>query len=120
MHPKFLQFLKDKAGTSLKIRGSSMLPVLHDGDTVTVEPRIPVFGDIALFPQDGVLFVHRVGLSWNGRIMTIGDHQSCPDTPIRCEEIIGIVPGRRSILRGCLAGMRIARTYLRRRLNRLR
>lgn len=81
----------------LPLRGTSMLPLLRDGDQVLVSHHLGNLqrGDIVVFHRAGELLAHRVlrVLVDDGRkaLITKGDHVFEPDPTIAQEELIGRV-----------------------------
>jgi len=82
-----------------RARGFSMLPIIEDGDTVTVEPSAaggPVRGDILLTTDAaGAVRVHRLlAVTRRGsqqRYITRGDNSGSADPPVNAAGILGIV-----------------------------
>ncbi|MCP3981984.1 MAG: hypothetical protein GY716_21990 [bacterium] len=85
-------------GGTVRIRGSSMLPLLHEGQVVAVdfEPGRLGFGDLVLFRQVDYLVVHRLvgrGASSGGRpaLRTRGDGMMAFDPWVSPERVVGRV-----------------------------
>ncbi|HTQ80768.1 MAG TPA: S24/S26 family peptidase [Thermoanaerobaculia bacterium] len=112
------------------VRGSSMAPLLVDGDRVAIAgARIYLPGEVIAFRgDDGRLVVHRLlGFRlYRGRLacITRGDAASQPDAPVPLPAILGRVvahPGRGALVSwrarcGAAAGyLRLAAGRLRRR-----
>jgi signal peptidase I len=81
-----------------RIRGTSMLPTLWSGDSVSVRPATLADvrpGDIAVFLRNRHLVAHRVVRREVGRtgvsIVTRGDAQRMDDPPIQACEMLGVV-----------------------------
>jgi len=76
--------------------GTSMSPVIRDGDIITLSPPKgikPVSGDILAFrhPETGKLIVHRViGVS-SDTFLAKGDNSQDPDGHIPLSNILGVV-----------------------------
>src|SRR5690349_17522257 len=87
----------------LRVHGTSMLPAIWPGDTVTVR-GIQIaqlqLGDIVLFGRDDRLYAHRLIRKFirDGRefLITRGDRHRQSDPPVSAEEVLGRVE---SILR---------------------
>jgi hypothetical protein len=81
----------------LPLRGSSMLPLLRDGDQVLVSHHLENLqrGDIVVFQRSGGLLAHRVLCVLVGdsrkALITKGDHALKLDPRITQEELIGRV-----------------------------
>lgn len=87
-----------------RVRGRSMEPTLHDGDSVTVAPlrKAPAIGDIVVFPQRSEIVVHRVvrvpkAADDSSRcIVTAGDGLGWHDQPVLLDKVLGVVREVRS------------------------
>jgi hypothetical protein len=85
----------------LCVRGSSMRPLLRDGDRIRLLPsdatRVRV-GDVVARGGSAGLIVHRVVGWWptrqGWRLLTRGDHAWRLDPPLRAEEVAGRVIAR--------------------------
>lgn len=79
----------------IPLDGDSMQPwIRRQRDLVTIVPlQRPVRrGDIVLFADDaGRYVVHRVWKQKDGFVITLGDHCTKPDHPLRPEQIWGLV-----------------------------
>lgn len=78
LYPLILESFKNNLSFSFPNSGTSMQPMLHTNDIVTIE-RItaPVkTGDIVLFQRvDGSFVLHRVRKIKNNQYYIVGDHQ---------------------------------------------
>lgn len=84
--------LREGKPVRLRAYGSSMVPAIHPGDTLTIEPaRQPDIerGDVVLFSQRGQLVAHRV-INLDP-ITTRGDAFSASDASIDAEGLLGRV-----------------------------
>lgn len=79
----------------IQLNGSSMQPLIRkQRDYVIIEPlkRSPMRGDIVLFSDDkGRYVVHRVKRLSKEFVITQGDSCTTEDTPLRYDQIWGIV-----------------------------
>lgn len=79
----------------IQLNGSSMQPLIRRmQDYVTVQPlnRPLKTGDIVLFADDaGRYVVHRVWKLEPDRVITLGDNCPHPDSPLRYDQIWGLV-----------------------------
>lgn len=79
---------------SIKTFGHSMMPILKNGDIVSVEkisyPKINV-DDIVCFRQKNRFVTHRVVYKTNRYIIAKGDNNPFSDTKVKPEKIIGRV-----------------------------
>jgi peptidase S24-like protein len=86
-----------RAGREVRLRvtGSSMIPSLWPGDTLTVRAsgeRAPSIGEVLLFERDGRLFAHRVvERASETRLITRGDSLPCDDHPVAIAQVLGSV-----------------------------
>jgi len=74
--------------------GSSMLPFIHDGDIVELEPisASPKIGDIVLAQNPGGGYVvHRVVRARGESFYLRGDAQTCSEGPLAPENMLGKV-----------------------------
>ena len=77
--------------------GSSMWPRLKSGDVVRVAPIPadgPRVGNIVLVARDGGYVLHRVIRLTGNTVLTRGDNQPCPDTPVRPVAVLGVAIAR--------------------------
>jgi signal peptidase I len=84
---------------AIRVRGSSMAPVLRDGDRVTIERSNMIFpGDIIAFHDrhNGQFVIHRVAgyipsftIPW--RLLTFGDSAQNCDAAVERELVLGKV-----------------------------
>lgn len=75
--------------------GVSMRPLLRSGDTVRVEQRPPVRGDVALAVCGDRLVLHRIVRQRARRWLLRGDARRGPDGWIDAAEVLGVVTARR-------------------------
>ncbi|SPF33199.1 Peptidase S24/S26A/S26B, conserved region [Candidatus Sulfopaludibacter sp. SbA4] len=78
----------------LSVTGTSMLPAVWPGDTLSVqrEPMVAFRpGQIALFGRDGGLVAHRVVRNSDSVLITRGDRLRYDDAPVLEEELVGRV-----------------------------
>ena len=81
----------------IPITGSSMLPLIRDGDHVLVAHGCAGVrqGDVVVFRRRGQLIAHRVLCICDGgagsTFVTKGDHASQFDSPLSADEIVGRV-----------------------------
>jgi hypothetical protein len=78
----------------LTVNGASMLPFIHDGDTVELEPALspPKPGDLVLTRTSGERYVlHRVTRIDGGKFWLRGDAQYRCEGPISFSNIVGRV-----------------------------
>ena len=98
----------------LTLRGTSMLPTLHDGDTLTLSrlTTAPRVGDVVLFRYRGGHLMHRIVACADGRYRMQGDNcYSCEEAAR--EDLVAVLTG---VSRG---GVEVAwRTHGRRALRR--
>jgi hypothetical protein len=78
--------------------GTSMYPVIHDGDIITLSPPLgiqPVSRDILAFrhPDTGKLIIHRVVAVLREGFLVQGDNSVGPDGVIPVSGIVGVVTG---------------------------
>lgn len=90
MNSRIVKFYRE-SGICIPISGNSMQPVLSSGDRISVVPRNPGIGDIALFRSRNAVVIHRVIWKRGPWIYTIGDNSPVPDPPVHEENIIGTV-----------------------------
>lgn len=92
----FIGLLKEGKAIRIKVKGRSMLPILRDGDTLTIAPidwaRIKV-GDIVLYAnRKNEWITHRVVRKAVNSLMTGADSKSFLDSPIiKKENVLGRV-----------------------------
>ncbi|MEM9037949.1 MAG: S24/S26 family peptidase [Actinomycetota bacterium] len=87
-------------GLTLPTTGTSMLPHLPAGRTVTVDPDRPVrFGDVVAFVDDhGNVVVHRLVRRTDGRLRCLGDNRRTFDPPVPDSRLVGHVDEPRRVL----------------------
>jgi hypothetical protein len=67
-----------------------MIPVLRDGDVVTIVPEKRCrLGDIVLFRRGDALLLHRVVAKFSGRVVTKGDALGGLDFRVAPQDILG-------------------------------
>ncbi|QQR90684.1 MAG: S24/S26 family peptidase [Myxococcales bacterium] len=95
VHPDFLEELLEKGGFSVRLRGSSMLPLVWPGTKVWIssceERCCP--GDLVFFLRDGKVVLHRVREVTSSYLRTQGDNRRQDDGWIAKSDIIGQVQG---------------------------
>ncbi len=70
--------------------GGSMVPVLRQGDTITIAPgRQCRLGDIVLYRCEDGIVLHRVIYKRSGRVFTKGDALRHIDAPVLSQDILG-------------------------------
>jgi len=78
-YPLMLEaFMEDKT-FSFPVKGTSMRPLLKNGDVVTLKKfdSNPKIGDILFFRRpDGAFVLHRLRKIKNGKLYIVGDHQT--------------------------------------------
>lgn len=93
LHNKIIHALKNTSQPlKVKVSGDSMLPLIKNGDYITVTKNTPLkVGDIILFEYTpGCLLVHRIIKKKHGFIYTKGDHAVAVEK-ITMDSIIGKV-----------------------------
>ncbi len=86
-----MQLLKEGQRVAVPAHGMSMYPLLRPGDTLLVEPRPPLIGDIGVFYHNGLLVAHRL-LHQKGNIYYFkGDGLIMPDAPVESGKVLGTV-----------------------------
>lgn len=108
-----------KEGSAIPIQitldGDSMRPLIRrQKDKVTIVPltRPPKRGDIVLFADSaGRYVVHRVWKSKGEFVVTLGDHCTKPDAPLRYDQIWGLVTGVKRGNHSISLNTPIARAY---------
>lgn len=85
-------------GIRLPATGTSMVPVIHPGDLLYIQPvdqKKVTLGDIVVFAREQVLVVHRIvwtsGGSSEPSLVTRGDRLLRDDAPILPSELLGRV-----------------------------
>ena len=95
LYPIMLDAFKDGKSFTFPINGTSMQPLLHTGDTVTViNQKGYEVGDIVLYLRaDGSFVLHRVrSINKDGSINIVGDHQTAVERNVKPRSIIaGVV-----------------------------
>ncbi len=90
-----IQLLKEGRTAEVPASGISMYPLLHPGDVLTVEPRLPEVGEIGVFDNGEVLISHRL-LKRQGRDYYFkGDSLIFPDKVVSEENVLGLVVERK-------------------------
>jgi signal peptidase I len=90
--------LRKYGSCRLQVSGTSMLPTLRPGDTVSIESRglsqLKV-GDIVLYERGGRFFLHRLvalpAERFPGRLVTRGDSMPQADPAVRVESVLGVL-----------------------------
>lgn len=97
-----LDALRQHGCCRLQVSGTSMLPTLWPGDTVSIENRSldeTAVGDILLYERCGRLFLHRLAAGpterFPGRLVTRGDSMPHSDPAVRLEAVLGVLAGVR-------------------------
>jgi len=93
-----LDVLRKYGSCRLQVSGTSMLPTLRPGDTVSIESRglseLKV-GDIVLYERCGRFFLHRLvalpAERFPGRLVTRGDSMPQADPAVRVESVLGVL-----------------------------
>jgi len=78
-YPLMLEAFDNNQTFSFPVKGTSMRPLLKNGDIVTLEKfdDNPKVGDILFYRRDNLQFVlHRVRKISNNRLYFVGDHQT--------------------------------------------
>lgn len=79
---------------TLRVTGSSMLPVVQPGDELRIR-RCPLdharVGDVVLFARGRTLFAHRVVRRGTEMLVTRGDSLAADDAPVAAHEFLGKV-----------------------------
>lgn len=92
-YPIIEEELKKGNSFSFPINGTSMQPLLHKGDIVTIKKTDTLKkGDIAFFKRDNNTFVlHRIIKIKDSTLDFVGDHQTHVECNIRFDQVIGVV-----------------------------
>ncbi len=88
-----LRKLLNKSGTvTIRSNGWSMFPAILKGDLLTIIPKTrPEVGDLVVFEQNGQWICHRLIRIEKDVYRTRGDNTTRPDTPIKEDNVLGIV-----------------------------
>lgn len=81
----------------LRVTGSSMLPSVLPGDTLSFQTCPPDSlrrGSIVLIRRDGRLFAHRLLALTPGGLLTQGDSMPQPDPPTLLDDFLGVLVGQ--------------------------
>jgi hypothetical protein len=97
-----LDVLRRHGRCRLQVCGTSMLPTLWPGDTVSIENR-PLadmrVGDIVFYERGGRLYLHRLvalpAEKFPGRLLTRGDSMPHADPAVRLDGVLGVLEGVR-------------------------
>lgn len=97
--PILRELLETGKEVSLSTKGSSMIPFIHERDTLYVSPAPDVLkrGDMAVFQREsGEYVMHRIryvrkGADGEKAYYFIGDAQGWTEGPIRRRQIFGLV-----------------------------
>ena len=90
--------LNDGKRVQITLKGTSMTPTLHEGDTLLIEPLVgtPAVGDVLLFCLGGNHFVHRlIRIDGDNYIMR-GDNNLSTETARRADLLARLVEVRRT------------------------
>ncbi len=126
--PVLRSLLEEGLTVRFEAGGRSMLPTIHDGDTLVVEPVDPSSierGDVLVVEGSKCVRAHRVvgGVGRDGGTLIIrGDALRLPDAPSASEKVLGRVAevernGCRRVIHGPIVG---AKVFLRRSLMAVR
>ena len=96
MYPDKQHLIREGINLRIPVRGSSMFPLLSNGDTVIVSsPEGLKRGDIIIFKKSEDLICHRIVSIFcsEGRMhyITKGDAMTVPDRPVMSDDVIGKV-----------------------------
>jgi signal peptidase I len=84
--------LVEEKTVGLLVKGTSMLPYLKEGNRVWIQKvewdRLRV-GDLLAFEQNQVIFTHRLIKKSPQGLLTKGDNNLFPDTPLAPHQILG-------------------------------
>lgn len=114
--------LEEGRGVKLTLRGRSMYPTLHEGDTLMLEPlagKKPVLGDVYLFRCGGMHLLHRlIAIDENGCLFQ-GDNNYTTEH-VRKEDVLARLvsvtrPGRVTIATHSSQWTAVCRRSLRRK-----
>ena len=84
--------LIDRGEALTVVKGSSMLPLLRDGDIVRLEPcGVPRVGDVVAVAGPRAFVAHRVIRVGATMIVCRGDNRGAPDAPVPHEALLGRV-----------------------------
>ena len=89
-YPLMLEAFEENKTFSFPVRGTSMRPLLKNGDVVTLEKfdLNPKVGDILFYRRKDLSFVlHRVRKIKNDKLYIVGDHQ----TPLELVSIADVI-----------------------------
>lgn len=76
---------------TVKVRGSSMLPLVREGDTVLIKRLTdPEVGDVVMFFERDKLILHRILELKSNSLSTKGDFNLFIDKPVKKKHIIGV------------------------------
>lgn len=92
-YPLILEAFKEGKSFSFPVKGTSMQPLLHTNDVVTIIPKDDYsVGDIVLFKRNEEIFVlHRIIKKYDSMFDIVGDHQTGIEKAVRLENIVGCV-----------------------------
>ena len=95
--PVLRALLNDGQTVRFEAPGRSMLPTIHDGDTLVVEPVDPATiecGDVIVVEGPVCVRAHRViGAGDDGAFVMQGDALRMADAPVNPENVLGKVAG---------------------------
>ena len=98
LSPLLSEKLENGGEVILTVRGTSMLPLLHQGEDRVCLVKPPEKGlqkyDLPLFVRrDGKYILHRIVAVTPGGYAVVGDNQTVREYPVRPEQVIGVVKG---------------------------
>ena len=89
------ELIENSGGLRFRAHGRSMLPTIHDGDTLTLKKTDASelqIGDIVLIQNEtNSLLAHRIIKRDQNKWTTCGDALSMHDTPFKADQLIGCV-----------------------------
>ena len=93
IYPLMLEAFEEGKSFTFPVKGTSMIPLLHTNDTVTIVPKEDYsIGDIVLFRRlDGSFVLHRIRYIKEDQYTIVGDHQRPLEKNVSKNQIIGYV-----------------------------
>ncbi|MGM9970467.1 MAG: S24/S26 family peptidase, partial [Anaeroplasma sp.] len=93
LYPLMLEAFKEGKSFTFPVKGTSMQPMLHTSDTVTIFPKNDYnVGDIVLFKRSDDTFVlHRIIRINIDSYDIVGDHQTNIEKNVKKENVVGYV-----------------------------
>lgn len=93
LYPLMIEAFQEGKSFSFPVKGTSMQPLLHSNDVVTIIPKKEYnVGDIVLFNRSDDEFVlHRIIKKRNDFFDIVGDHQTRIEKNVSKDKIIGCV-----------------------------